>query len=78
MRSNNTYYKPIRISRADDIRWNAIKTLNFKCKNCGHTMLLPAFIENGICSHCKTKQMNTSKARFEYRLYKAIRKEKER
>ena len=39
-------------------------SITMKCKYCGHTNTIPAFVEEKICSYCHKKIKNTTQAHF--------------
>ena len=43
------------------------KPLKVKCK-CGHVVTLPAYVDEIICTWCKKKIKNNTKAHFIYKL----------
>lgn len=49
--------------------------LNVKCKFCGHTMFMKVQQDFKICTHCRRKVLNNSKAYFIYKLQKTMKKE---
>lgn len=53
-----------------------IQDLKVKCPNCGHTSVMPVYVDTKICNHCKHKIQNNSKEYFNYKLRKMV-KEKE-
>ena len=53
-----------------------IQDLKVKCTNCGHTSVMPVYVDTKICNHCKHKIQNNSKEYFNYKLRKMV-KEKE-
>ena len=55
---------------------NKLQDLKVKCLNCGHSSVMPVFVDTKICSHCKHKVINNSKEYFNYKLRKMV-KEKE-
>lgn len=67
-----------RISKSisDDIKlMNAYSEIRHYCK-CGHSVILPAFVDKKICSWCGHYVFRTPKIEFEYKLKQMIRKQK--
>ena len=44
---------------------------------CGHTQVIPAFLDEQICKHCGRKIINKSKHHFIYKLRKELANEKD-
>lgn len=53
-----------------------LQDLKVKCPNCGHSFIIPVFIDSKVCKHCNHIVHNNSKLYFDYKLRKAM-KEKE-
>ncbi len=53
-----------------------IQELRIKCK-CGHSVNMPVYVSNNICSWCGRKIINNSKERFKYMLKKKMEEENE-
>lgn len=52
----------------DTLKLKRYADIKVKCKHCGHTNTMPVFVEEKICSFCKKKIYNNSKAHFKYKL----------
>lgn len=53
-----------------------IDEIKIKCP-CGHTIVMPVFADYLICSHCKKKVNNNTKAHFRFKMRKELGKVKE-
>lgn len=51
---------------------DSLQVLKVKCPNCGHSSVMPVFVDTKICSHCKHKIQNNTKEYFNYKLRKTI------
>lgn len=58
--------------KEDNLRLNRYSDIKVKCKHCGHTNVMPVFVEERICSWCKNKVTNNTKAHFIYKLRNEI------
>lgn len=53
----------------------AVAEIKAKCK-CGHTSVMPVFVDSKICSYCGSIIKNNSRGFFKYRLRKMRGKNK--
>ena len=56
----------------DTLKLKRYADIKVKCKHCGHTNVMPVFVEERICSWCKRKIKNNSKGHFIYKLRNEI------
>lgn len=49
------------------------QSLKVKCK-CGHTQVMPVFIDTANCKHCGRKLHNNTHEYFKYKLRKELNK----
>ena len=61
--------------REDEKILNAYTRLKVKCI-CGHTQVIPVFLDDKICTNCGRKLKNTTKLHFMYKMRKELRNEK--
>lgn len=54
-----------------------IDEIKVKC-SCNHTIVMPVYADFLICSHCKKKVLNNTKAHFRYKMRKEMLKNKEK
>lgn len=54
--------------KQDTLKLKRYADIKVKCKHCGHTNTMPVFVEEKLCSFCKKKIYNNSKAHFKYKL----------
>ena len=54
-----------------------IDEIKVKC-SCNHTIVMPVYADFLICSHCKKKVLNNTKAHFRYKMRKEMLKHKEK
>lgn len=66
------YYTLKEIIKLDDVRAEC----KIKCKNCGHTILIPKRLKKRICSHCQRYVFLDDKEEFLYRLKEKINERK--
>lgn len=57
----------------DEKALTELEQLKVKCV-CGHTQVMPVYLDKKICSFCGRKVINNSKLYFLYKLRKEIRK----
>ena len=53
-----------------DKRENYFNKLKVVCPNCGHKVLIPAYVDSIICSWCNHKVRNNTKEYFKYKMRK--------
>lgn len=57
----------------DEKALSELEKLKVKCK-CGHTMVMPVYVDEVICKHCGKKVQNNSKLYFMYKMRKVLKK----
>lgn len=67
------YYEPSSRKFIEEKALNELEELKVKCQ-CGHTLILPVYLDSGICNHCGNKVKNNTKLYFKYKLRKEIKK----
>jgi hypothetical protein len=50
-----------------------LEQLKVKC-SCGHTKVMPAFVDSVICNYCGKRLHNNTKAHFLYKLRKELKR----
>ena len=50
-----------------------LQELKVKCPTCGHSSVMPVFVDVKICNHCKHKVQNNTFTYFEYKLRKTMK-----
>ena len=63
----------MKYKKNEDLKMEEIRECSTYCPYCKHTIVMMACTESCICSHCKNRVKNKSKARFKYELIKAKR-----
>ena len=51
-------------------------SITMKCKYCGHTNTIPAFIDNKICSWCHKRISNQTQAYFTKKILETMKEMK--
>ena len=64
------YYEPTNRSIIDDKALSELEKLKVKCV-CGHTKIMPVYLDTTICNFCKRKIYNNTKMYFMYKVRKA-------
>lgn len=57
--------------------YNKISDINVRCPYCGHTNIMPVFVDTKICHYCKHKIQNNTRDYFNYKLRKEIEKKEQ-
>lgn len=61
------------MSRAEDtMMFKTYSEIRVKCKRCGHTNTIPAFLDKKTCWFCKYNITNNTLAHFKYKIRKII------
>lgn len=55
-----------------------IQELKVRCPYCGHTIVIPVFVDKQICSYCKRKVQNNSLLYFKYKMRNELEKNNEK
>lgn len=58
--------------KQDTLKLKRYADIKVKCKHCGHSNVMPVYVEDRICSWCKRKIQNDSKGYFMYKLRKQL------
>ena len=53
---------------------NKIANIKHKCKHCGHTIIIPEFVDRNLCDHCGHWIYRTPQLEFKYKLRKEMKK----
>lgn len=56
----------------DEKALSELEELKVKCE-CGHSMVMPVYIDSKICSYCGKKVKNNTKLYFMYKLRKELK-----
>lgn len=51
--------------------------VKYKCKNCGHKVVIPYFVDKQLCSWCKHYVFKNEQDEFKYRANEMIRRVKD-
>ena len=54
-----------------------LQDIKVKCPNCGHSFVIPVFLDTKICKHCNHKVHNNTKMYFDYKLKKMMKERNE-
>lgn len=53
---------------------NYLTQCRYYCSNCGHSVIIPAFVEKNCCDHCGTYIFKNKKDEFMYKLNIQLKK----
>ena len=59
--------------KTDKKLYETIQDLTVKCK-CGHSIFMPVYLKNTICSHCKKLVFRNNKEEFKYKMERMLKK----
>ena len=70
-------YNPYIRQIIDEDALKKLKELNVRCQ-CGHTFIMPVYVDSKICTNCGRKVQNNSLLYFKYKLRKEINNVKQK
>lgn len=68
--------QPIMSRVEDNLMFLNLSKIRVKCKHCGHTNTIPAFLDKKTCWFCRHNINNNTLAHFKYKIRKMIGGEK--
>jgi ribosomal protein L37AE/L43A len=62
------------LTKQDTKRIETYTNIKVKCPRCGHTQVIPVYLDSNNCSYCGKKLRNNTRLYFKYKLRKELNK----